>query len=71
MPPVFEWLQMEARLDAYEMFRTFNCGIGMVAVCAPEDADRVRISLGAESVVIGTLQPRGGGDPVRLDGNTS
>jgi phosphoribosylformylglycinamidine cyclo-ligase len=30
--PVFEWLQGAARLDAAEMYRTFNCGIGMVAI---------------------------------------
>jgi phosphoribosylformylglycinamidine cyclo-ligase len=29
--PVFDWLQSAARLDAAEMYRTFNCGIGMVA----------------------------------------
>lgn len=67
MPPVFEWLQTEARLDASEMFRTFNCGIGMVAVTAPSDLDRVRNSLGAEAYPIGTLEPREAGTPVRLD----
>jgi phosphoribosylformylglycinamidine cyclo-ligase len=71
MPPVFEWLQAEARLDAHEMFRTFNCGIGMVVVTSHADAGRVRDSLGEESVVIGTLQPRDGGEPVRLDGKAS
>ena len=30
--PVFDWLQSTARLDAAEMYRTFNCGIGMVAI---------------------------------------
>jgi phosphoribosylformylglycinamidine cyclo-ligase len=30
--PVFEWLQSAARLDAAEMYRTFNCGIGMVVI---------------------------------------
>ena len=34
-PPVFGWLQREARLEEREMLRTFNCGIGMVAVVAP------------------------------------
>ena len=68
MPPVFEWLQAEARLDTHEMYRTFNCGIGMVVVTGPSDQDRVRESLGREAVVIGTLQPRGGGAPVRFEG---
>jgi phosphoribosylformylglycinamidine cyclo-ligase len=71
LPPVFEWLQVEARLDAHEMLRTFNCGIGMVVVVAPIDADRVVKalgSLGKEAVLIGTLVPRGSGDSVRLVG---
>jgi phosphoribosylformylglycinamidine cyclo-ligase len=70
MPPVFEWLQVEARLDPREMLRTFNCGIGMVVVLARSDVTRVRDSLGPlgrESVEIGTLVARGNGEPVRLD----
>jgi len=71
LPPVFEWLQTEARLDAHEMYRTFNCGIGMVVVVSPADADRACKSLGVEAVVIGALQSRDGGEPVRLDGKVS
>lgn len=37
VPPVFGWLAKTGRLDAREMLRTFNCGIGMVIV-----ADRAR-----------------------------
>jgi phosphoribosylformylglycinamidine cyclo-ligase len=37
--PVFEWLQRTARTDATEMYRTFNCGIGMVVVVAAARAD--------------------------------
>jgi phosphoribosylformylglycinamidine cyclo-ligase len=69
MPPVFEWLQVEARLDTYEMLRTFNCGIGMVVVAKASDVARIRESLGPlgrEAVHIGTLVARGDGDPVRL-----
>jgi len=71
LPPVFEWLQVEARLDAHEMLRTFNCGIGMVVVVAPGDVDRVVKALGplgTEAVLIGTLIARGTGDAVRLVG---
>ncbi len=30
--PVFEWLQHVAGIDSSEMYRTFNCGIGMVVI---------------------------------------
>ena len=66
MPPMFEWLQVEARLDLHEMLRTFNCGIGMVAVVAPGDVDRVRENLSGETILLGTLAPRRGGEAVRL-----
>ena len=42
--------------------RTFNCGIGMIAVVKPEEANGLIAALAeAEefAVVIGTLQPRG------------
>ena len=35
MPPVFRWLQEQGNVTQTEMYRTFNCGIGMV-VCVPE-----------------------------------
>jgi phosphoribosylformylglycinamidine cyclo-ligase len=35
LPPVFAWLKSMGALPAREMARTFNCGIGMVAVVAP------------------------------------
>ncbi|MEM7193109.1 MAG: phosphoribosylformylglycinamidine cyclo-ligase, partial [Pseudomonadota bacterium] len=67
LSPVFDWLQVEARLDQTEMFRTFNCGIGMVAVTAPENLDRIRPSLGADAYVIGTLTARDDGAAVVLN----
>jgi phosphoribosylformylglycinamidine cyclo-ligase len=67
LPAVFEWLKAEARLDPHEMFRTFNCGIGMVMVVAPGDETRVRDRLGPEATVIGTLVRRGDGASVRFD----
>lgn len=34
LPPVFQWLQEQGNVAAEEMYRTFNCGVGMV-VCVP------------------------------------
>ena len=32
LPKVFQWLQQEGNVDRLEMYRTFNCGIGMILV---------------------------------------
>lgn len=34
MPEVFNWLQQAGNIDETEMYRTFNCGVGMV-ICVP------------------------------------
>lgn len=41
LPPLFAWLAEAGRLDALELSRTFNCGIGMVLVVEPARADAV------------------------------
>jgi phosphoribosylformylglycinamidine cyclo-ligase len=46
-PPVFEWLQKTGDVPDVEMARTFNCGIGMMAVVAPEKADAAVMALAA------------------------
>lgn len=35
--PVFSWLKQTTAIDATEMARTFNCGLGMVVICAQEN----------------------------------
>ncbi len=41
LPPVFQWLAREGEIEESELARTFNCGIGMVVIVAPEAADTV------------------------------
>jgi phosphoribosylformylglycinamidine cyclo-ligase len=65
-PPVFAWLRKTAGIDAQEMARTFNCGIGMVLVAAPDRADAVQATLqaaGEQVAVIGRIRPRSGDEP--------
>ena len=51
MPSVFKWLQAEAGLDDSEMHRTFNCGIGMIVICAEAHADVVIATIGDGTVI--------------------
>jgi phosphoribosylformylglycinamidine cyclo-ligase len=56
---VFGWLRQAGRLDDAEMLRTFNCGIGLVAVVTREQCDAVMRALQAEGeapVRIGELE---------------
>jgi len=39
LPAVFRWLQQQGNIADLEMYRTFNCGIGMVLVVSAEDAN--------------------------------
>jgi phosphoribosylformylglycinamidine cyclo-ligase len=39
-PAIFDWLQETGGISDHEMYRTFNCGIGMVIVVAAADAER-------------------------------
>ncbi|HET9903524.1 MAG TPA: phosphoribosylformylglycinamidine cyclo-ligase [Xanthobacteraceae bacterium] len=48
VPPVFRWLAEAGGIAEREMLRTFNCGIGMVAVVAPADAETVAAVLARE-----------------------
>jgi phosphoribosylformylglycinamidine cyclo-ligase len=62
-PAVFGWLANAGRLPEAEMLRTFNCGIGMVAVVAKAEADalvRLLHEWGEAPVVIGEITPPSG-----------
>lgn len=39
LPPIFEWLRQGGNMQQTELYRTFNCGIGMVLAVAKEKAD--------------------------------
>jgi phosphoribosylformylglycinamidine cyclo-ligase len=57
--PVFEWLQRAGRVADQEMYRVFNCGIGMTIQVAAKDADRAVSILreaGQEALVIGEVK---------------
>jgi phosphoribosylformylglycinamidine cyclo-ligase len=51
-PAVFSWLARTGGVAPDEMLRTFNCGIGMIAVTPEADADRVIAALEAEGETV-------------------
>ena len=62
-PAVFQWLQQAGNIAESEMRRTFNCGIGMVLVVAPEQVEACRSALehaGETVFEIGRMVPRSG-----------
>ena len=70
-PPVFDWIQEHGNITGREMLRTFNCGVGMVLCVPATEADAVcdsLASLGEQAFVMGTVESRGDGDAVHLEG---
>jgi phosphoribosylformylglycinamidine cyclo-ligase len=65
VPPVFRWLAATGGVAAHEMLRTFNCGIGMVVVAAPEAAEAVAATLtaaGETVTILGVIEAAGEAD---------
>ena len=64
-PPVFAWLQANGNVDATEMYRTFNCGVGMV-ICVPaeqaEQALRELKDAGETAFIVGNIAAADAGD---------
>ena len=61
MPELFRWLQMKGGVADAEMVRVFNCGIGMVVIVSPDQADAAIKSLtaqGLKSWVVGEVVER-------------
>ncbi|MCH8505613.1 MAG: phosphoribosylformylglycinamidine cyclo-ligase, partial [Ectothiorhodospiraceae bacterium] len=70
MPAVFRWLQQQGNIGQAELFRTFNCGVGMV-LCVPANQADQAVSLlngaGETAWRLGRIVQGGEGEPrVRL-----
>jgi phosphoribosylformylglycinamidine cyclo-ligase len=58
-PPIFDWLQKQGHIADREMYRTFNCGIGMVICVASENEQKALnylTEIGETAWVIGDIQ---------------
>jgi phosphoribosylformylglycinamidine cyclo-ligase len=52
VPPVFKWLAATGNISEHEMLRTFNCGIGMIAVLDANAADAASEILAANGEIV-------------------
>ncbi|MBT3529881.1 MAG: phosphoribosylformylglycinamidine cyclo-ligase [Gammaproteobacteria bacterium] len=48
-PEIFNWLQQKGNVEDMEMYRTFNCGLGMIICVAPDSAQKALDILNRES----------------------
>ena len=58
-PDVFNWIQSEGKISEDEMFKTFNCGIGMVVIIKKNYASEIMetfLKLGYQSTQIGYIE---------------
>jgi phosphoribosylformylglycinamidine cyclo-ligase len=70
--PVFKWLAQAGGIAETEMLRTFNCGIGMVAVVRPDAVDKVLAVLraaGDAAVLLGAVVAAPEDERVHYDGH--
>ncbi len=71
LPPLFQWLRQAGNVDMQEMYRVFNCGIGMAVVVSAEDADvaAARLEAAGETVHrIGRIAARADGEAQTIVG---
>ncbi len=61
--PIFEVIRQEGGISDLEMYRVFNMGLGMVAVCPESNVTKVLECL-PDAVIIGKMIPRGDGEQV-------
>lgn len=70
LPDVFKWLQQHGNIEDLEMYRTFNCGIGMVLIINEEDADtaiEVLNDAGEAAFKLGEITSSNGAADVIID----
>jgi phosphoribosylformylglycinamidine cyclo-ligase len=71
LPELFQWLQREGQVDAFEMYRTFNCGVGMVLVVPDAQLDQTLALLeasGENAWLLGEIRSGEGAPEVILSG---
>ncbi len=68
LPPVFGWMAQTGDIAPQEMLKTFNCGIGMVLVVAPDRAEALSVLLTDAGETVTRIGQLGVGSGVRYEG---
>ena len=69
-PAIFSWLQENGNVTRHEMYRTFNCGVGLVIVVDESDTDAALNILkqhGEKAWVIGDIAAKDGEEQVEIN----
>lgn len=64
-PMVFKWLQDAGQVSTHEMYRTFNCGVGLLIAVNPNDVEKTLAHLaecGENAWLIGEVAPQAAGE---------
>ena len=56
VPSVFDWLQQRGDIEAREMYRTFNMGMGMIIIVDKNDAEKSVSLLGEYAQIVGSVK---------------
>lgn len=67
--PIFEFLQKNGKVSSAEMYRTFNCGIGMILIVKAKEVDDIMgqlNALGESPYLIGDIAQRRDGNDVHV-----
>jgi phosphoribosylformylglycinamidine cyclo-ligase len=65
LPPLFQWLQKQGNIADNEMYKTFNCGIGMIVIVAQADvaiAKKILEAKGETVYQVGSIRAQNAGE---------
>jgi len=68
-PELFTWMMETANIDRYEMYRTFNCGVGMIIAVDAEDVDQsldILKQAGETAFLVGEIKDGGSEQQVHI-----
>ena len=69
LPALFKWLQAQGNIADNEMYKTFNCGVGMAIIVSQEnavEAQKVLAAKGETVYQIGLIRAQNAGEAATI-----